>query len=58
VSAIGEWHVEPARINGAPGLTLREPDGAKQTIAFDVEGSRIAAIYIVLNPEKLRHVAV
>jgi RNA polymerase sigma-70 factor, ECF subfamily len=45
-------------INGAPGLTLRAPDGAKQTVAFDIEDGRIAAIYIVLNPEKLRHIAV
>ncbi len=36
---------------------LREPDGATQTIAFDIDGGRIAAIYIVLNPEKLRHIA-
>ena len=55
--ALGEWHIRPARINSAPGLTLRAPDGAKQTIAFGIESGRIAAIYIVLNPEKLRHIA-
>lgn len=55
---LGQWHVQPAQVNGAPGLMLREPDGATETIAFDIEGGRIAAIYIVLNPEKLRHIAV
>ena len=55
---VGQWQIRSTLVNGAPGLTLREPDGAKQTIAFDIEGDRIAAIYIVLNPEKLRHIAV
>jgi len=55
--ALGDWRIQPAQINGAPGLMLREPDGATQTIAFDIDGGRIAAIYIVLNPEKLRHIA-
>jgi len=58
VPTVGEWHAQPAQINGAPGLALRAPDGAKQTVAFDIERGRIAAIYIVLNPEKLRHIAV
>lgn len=46
--------VRPARINGAPGFILRDPGGV-QTIAFepDVDG-RLAAIYIVRNPEKLQ----
>jgi RNA polymerase sigma-70 factor (ECF subfamily) len=56
--ALGDWRVQPVQINGAPGLMLREPDGATQTVAFDIEDGRIAAIYIVLNPEKLRHVTV
>lgn len=44
------------RINGAPGLLLRLEDGP-ETLAFepDAEG-RIAAIYAVRNPEKLRHI--
>ena len=48
--------VRPARINGAPGFILRDPGGV-QTIGFeaDAEG-RLAAIYIVRNPEKLRGV--
>jgi RNA polymerase sigma-70 factor (ECF subfamily) len=41
-------------INGLPGFVTREPDGLLQTTAFLVEGGRIAAIYIMRNPEKLQ----
>ena len=41
-------------INGLPGFVSREPDGILQTTAFLIEAGRIAAIYIVRNPEKLR----
>lgn len=46
--------VRLARINGTPGAIIRAPDGLA-TMAFepDAEG-RIAAIYVVRNPEKLR----
>ena len=46
----------PATVNGLAGLVLREEDGAIDTFAFEHDGSRIVAIYIVRNPEKLRHV--
>ncbi len=42
-------------INGLPGFVSREPDGILQTTAFLIEDGRIAAIYIVRNPDKLRH---
>jgi RNA polymerase sigma-70 factor (ECF subfamily) len=49
--------VRPARINGAPGLILRDPDGV-QTVAFEAGADgRLRAIYIVRNPEKLRGLA-
>ena len=49
--------VRPARINGAPGLVLRDAEGV-QTIAFEPgPDGRLAAIYIVRNPDKLRGVA-
>jgi RNA polymerase sigma-70 factor, ECF subfamily len=53
-----EWRFRPARINGAPGYILAEPDGAKQTVAFDVQDGRITAVYVVRNPDKLRRIAV
>ena len=33
----------------------REPDGLIQTTALAIEDDRIVAIYVVRNPDKLRH---
>ena len=46
--------IEPARINGLPGFVLRGDDGV-ETIALEIAGDRIAAIYAIRNPDKLRH---
>jgi len=35
---------------------VREADGLIDTMAFETRDGRVAAIYIVRNPEKLRHV--
>jgi RNA polymerase sigma-70 factor (ECF subfamily) len=53
-AVVAAW---PARINGLPGLVSREQDGTLQTMAFESDGERIVAIYVVRNPEKLRGVA-
>ncbi|MDB5424199.1 MAG: polymerase sigma-70 factor, subfamily [Phenylobacterium sp.] len=46
-----------ARINGYPGFVLTLADGP-ETFAFQPgEDGRIAAVYVVRNPEKLAHVA-
>jgi RNA polymerase sigma-70 factor, ECF subfamily len=45
-----------AAVNGLAGFIVREKDGAIDTVAFEHHDGRIAAIYIVRNPEKLRHV--
>jgi RNA polymerase sigma-70 factor (ECF subfamily) len=47
---------EPVQINGSHGFLLRTAEGV-ETLALDVSGDRIAAIYAVRNPDKLRHVA-
>ena len=44
-------------VNGLPGLLLSRPDGLVQTNAFEVEGDVVKAIYVVRNPDKLRHLA-
>jgi RNA polymerase sigma-70 factor, ECF subfamily len=44
-------------INGLPGLIVSDPSGLIQTNAFEVEDGHIQAIYIVRNPDKLRHLA-
>jgi RNA polymerase sigma-70 factor (ECF subfamily) len=42
-------------INGLPGFVTLESDGELQTTALDVEGGKITAIYVMRNPDKLRH---
>lgn len=43
-----------ARVNGMPGIVLAHPDGAvHQTMALEIAGDRIAAVYTVRNPQKL-----
>jgi RNA polymerase sigma-70 factor (ECF subfamily) len=44
-------------INGLPGLILSGPDGLVQTNAFEIESDVVRAIYVVRNPDKLRHLA-
>ncbi len=48
---------ETALVNGLPGYVSREADGALQTVALDIRNGLIHAIYVVRNPDKLRHVA-
>ncbi|MBH1991966.1 MAG: sigma-70 family RNA polymerase sigma factor [Sphingomonadaceae bacterium] len=42
-------------INGLPGFVTREADGELQTTALDISDGKIVAIYIMRNPDKLRH---
>lgn len=44
-----------AIINGLPGIIVEAPEGAVQTAAFEIEGDLIRALYVVRNPDKLRH---
>ncbi|MGH9653324.1 MAG: sigma-70 family RNA polymerase sigma factor [Bryobacteraceae bacterium] len=46
-----------APINGLPGAILDGPEGPVQTAAFEIEDGVIHALYVVLNPDKLRHLA-
>jgi RNA polymerase sigma-70 factor (ECF subfamily) len=48
--------VRPATVNGLAGFVVREEDGLIDTMAFEVRDGRVAAIYVVRNPDKLRHV--
>ena len=51
----GSTLVRVGFVNGLPGIVTLESDGELQTTALDVEAGKIAAIYVVRNPEKLRH---
>jgi len=44
-----------ATVNGLPGLIVDAPEGPVQTAAFEIEGDVIRALYLVRNPDKLRH---
>jgi RNA polymerase sigma-70 factor, ECF subfamily len=47
--------IEPAVINGAVGALLFLDGELDLTLSMAVDGEKIAAIYIVRNPDKLRH---
>jgi RNA polymerase sigma-70 factor (ECF subfamily) len=42
-------------INGLPGLLVIGPSGLVQTTAFEIEDGVVKAIYVVRNPDKLKH---
>lgn len=46
-----------AIINGLPGIIVDAPEGPVQTVAFEIEGGVIRALYVLRNPDKLRHLA-
>jgi RNA polymerase sigma-70 factor (ECF subfamily) len=48
--------IEPTMINGSVGALLYLDGEVDHTFSMAIDGERIAAIYIVRNPDKLRHV--
>lgn len=58
-----KWASPPAprpplrHINGAPGFVTRESDGVLQTTALGIRQGRIVTVWIVRNPDKLRHLS-
>jgi RNA polymerase sigma-70 factor (ECF subfamily) len=50
--------VEPAMINGAIGALLYLDGELDHTMSMAIDGDKIAAIYVVRNPDKLRHVPI
>lgn len=50
-----EVRIEPAMINGAVGALLYLDGELDLTLSMAIDGEKIAAIYIVRNPDKLRH---
>lgn len=55
-SGFVEYRAEHATLNGMPGFLLHTPDGI-ETIAFEISGGQIVAIYGVRNPDKVRHLS-
>jgi RNA polymerase sigma-70 factor (ECF subfamily) len=52
-----DFTLRSAAINGLPGVIVDGPEGPVQTTAFEIEGDVIKALYVVRNPDKLRHLA-
>ncbi len=48
--------VAPASVNGDPGIVVTVDGSIDFVIAFEVDDGRVAAIWIVRNPDKLEHV--
>lgn len=46
-----------AAINGEPGLLRRHGGAIESALSIVTDGERIRAIYVVRNPDKLRHIA-
>ena len=42
-------------VNGQPGVVFSTAGKAIQVITFAAERGRVATLYTVLNPDKLRH---
>jgi RNA polymerase sigma-70 factor (ECF subfamily) len=57
-NAARDIRIEPATINGTAGALLYMDGEVDHTLSMAIDGERIAAIYIVRNPDKLRHVPV
>lgn len=53
--AKGSTLVRAGFINGLPGFVTLESDGELQTTALEIQDGKVAAIYVVRNPDKLRH---
>jgi RNA polymerase sigma-70 factor (ECF subfamily) len=52
-----DFTVRFAAINGLPGVVVDSPEGPVQTAAFEIDGDVVRALYVVRNPDKLRHLA-
>jgi RNA polymerase sigma-70 factor (ECF subfamily) len=50
-----DFSVRLAAINGLPGVILDGPEGPVQTAAFEIADGVIRALYVVRNPDKMRH---
>jgi RNA polymerase sigma-70 factor (ECF subfamily) len=51
----GSKLIRAGLVNGLPGFISLEADGELQTTALEIEDGRITAIYVMRNPDKLRH---
>jgi RNA polymerase sigma-70 factor (ECF subfamily) len=53
-SPIQPEQIERVHLNGLPGFVLHTDEGV-ETLALEIAGEQVVAIYAVRNPDKLRH---
>ncbi len=51
--ATGEVRVQPARVNGGPGVVITSGDEPISALVLDVSDGAVQTIHLVANPEKL-----
>jgi RNA polymerase sigma-70 factor (ECF subfamily) len=51
-----EADVRAATVNGLPGFVRFQDTAARAVLAFGLVGGRIAAVFVISNPDKLRHI--
>ncbi|MBL9215354.1 MAG: RNA polymerase sigma-70 factor [Opitutaceae bacterium] len=54
---IGRMQRRAVTVNGRPGLLLSLAGEVQYAFSFDIAADRVRAIYIICNPDKLRHLA-
>lgn len=54
--AVQNYHIEFKEINGEPGMIFRVEGQVNNVWSFHVEDDKIKSIYVVLNPDKLKHI--
>lgn len=53
----GGWRFGPTQVNGGAGMLISSEVGLDTVMAIDLDAEgRVAAVYLVRNPEKLAHV--
>ncbi len=55
IPASVNWWIEPQTVNGEPGMIVRFDGEIYNTWSFHAENGKIKSIYVVLNPDKLKH---
>ena len=54
----GGWRFAPTRVNGGAGVLISTESGLDSVMSIELDpGGRVAAIYLVRNPDKLVHLA-
>lgn len=54
---VGTMEHRRVEINGSPGLLMSIGGQAQYAFSFETEGEQVRNIYIICNPDKLRHLA-